>query len=130
MFLDREAILKINDIKIQEVDVPEWGGKVLVKSLNGAERDSFEASIVSGTGNNVKMNMENIRAKLVVRSVVGDDNKRLFSDSDADILAKKSCAALDRIFEVAQKLSGVGDKELKELVKNSEADQKDGSTTA
>jgi len=129
MLLNRDAILNVNDIKIQEVDVPEWGGKVLVKTLSGAERDSFEASIVTGVGVNAKMSTENIRAKLVVRSIVGEDGKRFFSDSDAEILSKKSAAALDRIFAVASKLSGVGDDEIKDMVKNSEANQDAVSTS-
>jgi hypothetical protein len=129
MLLNRDAILNVNDIKIQEVDVPEWGGKVLVKTLSGSERDSFEASIVTGIGANAKMSTENIRAKLVVRSIVGEDGKRFFSDSDAEILSKKSAAALDRIFAVASKLSGVGDDEIKDLVKNSEANQDAVSTS-
>lgn len=128
MFLDKNMILNADDIKTDAVDVPEWGGTVLVKALNGAERDSFEASIVTGSGNNVKMNMENIRAKLVVRSIVGEDGKRLFSDSDAEILANKSAAALDRVFTIAQALSGIGEKDLKEMVKNSEADPNADST--
>ena len=121
--LNRDLILNADDIKTKEIEVPEWGGTVLVKALNGHERDSFEGSIMKGTGVNAKVDIENIRAKLVVRSIVGEDGKRLFSDSDAEILSRKSAAALDRVFDAAQKLSGIGNDDLKDLVKNSEADQ-------
>ena len=33
--LSREQILKAKDIKQETVDVPEWGGKVIVMGLNG-----------------------------------------------------------------------------------------------
>ena len=46
-YLCRETILNANDIKTEEVNVPEWGGVVLVKSLTGSEKDKYEQSIYS-----------------------------------------------------------------------------------
>jgi hypothetical protein len=129
-YLNKDLILNVNDIKTEEVEIPEWGGKVLVKAMNGTERDSFEASIVKGTGKDAQVDMDNIRAKLVVRTIVGDDNKRLFNDSDAELLSKKCASALDKVFSVAQKLSGIGEQDLKDMVKNSETDPKEDSTSA
>jgi len=129
-YLNKDLILNANDIKTEEVDIPEWGGKVLVKAMNGTERDSFEASIVKGTGKDATVDMNNIRAKLVVRTIVGDDNKRLFNDADAELLSKKCASALDKVFAIAQRLSGIGEQDLKDMVKNSETDLKEDSTLA
>lgn len=117
-YLNRDAILNAKDIKTQEVDVPEWGGIVLVKSLNGIERDKFEASIYEFKGTNVKYNRDNIRAKLIVQTVVDENLNPVFSIADVEGLGKKSAAALDKVFAVAQKLSGISAEDVEELEKN------------
>lgn len=116
--LTRDAILKATDLPHEDVDVPEWGGTVRVRTLTGAERDQFEASIVELRGKKRKINTANIRAKLVALSVVDEQGNRLFSDADVALLGKKSAAALDRVFAVAQRLSGVTEDDVEELEKN------------
>jgi hypothetical protein len=54
-----------------------------------------------------------------------EDGNRLFFDSEINELAKKSALALQRIFEVAQRLSGIGQVEMDSLLKNSESSQAD-----
>lgn len=131
--LSRDAILQAQDLPHEDVEVPEWGGAVRVRALTGAERDAFEQSIVEQRtagkpGASVKMNMRNIRAKLVALTVVDGEGNRLFTDRDADLLGKKSAAALDRVFAVAQKLSGISPEDVDELAKNSEtSDQNEDS---
>ena len=127
--LGKNDILQANDIKTKEVEVPEWGGSVLVRGMTGQERDDFESSIVSREGKQTKMEMKDIRAKLVTKCIVGEDGKRLFDEKDVAALTRKSASALDRVFSVAQKLSGIGEEELKDLVKNSEPNQLDDSTS-
>lgn len=117
--LTRDAILHAEDLPRELVEVPEWGGSVYVRALTGAERDAFEASVVEQRGKSAKMNLRNIRAKLVALTVVGEDGKRLFSDADANLLGEKSAAALDRVFTVAQRLSGLRDEDVEDLAKNS-----------
>ncbi len=76
------------------------------------------------------MNLQNIRAKLVALTVVDEQGNRIFKDEDVKWLGNKSAAALDRIFEVAQRLSGLRDEDVEELAKNSESDLSDDSTSA
>lgn len=125
--LTREAILNVDDLPRELVAVPEWGGEVYVRALTGAERDAFEQSIVEQRGKSTRMNLRNIRAKLVSLAVIDGNGNRIFSDDDVKWLGNKSAAALDRIFEVAQRLSGLRDEDVDELAKNSESDQSDGS---
>ncbi len=40
--LTKDDILEINDIKIENVSVPEWGGEICVKSMTSIQRDKFE----------------------------------------------------------------------------------------
>jgi len=121
--LNREAILAAKDLPRELVEVPEWGGAVYVRALTGAERDQFEASIVEQRGRDVRMNMRNIRAKLVALTVVDEDGQRIFTDDDVAALGGKSAAALDRLFAVAQRLSGLSKEDVEELAKNSESGQ-------
>jgi len=126
--LTRDAILQAEDLPTEDIEVEEWGGAVRVRALTGAERDAFEQSIVEQRGKSTRVNMRNIRAKLVALTVVDGDGKRLFSDKDAELLGKKSAAALDRVFEVAQRLSGLSPEDMEELSGNSEEGQSEDFT--
>jgi len=126
--LTRDAILQAQDLPTQDVEVPEWGGTVRVRALTGAERDAFEQSIVEQRGKSTRMNLQNVRAKLVALTVVDENGNRIFSDADAKLLGQKSAAALNRVFEVAQKLSGITPEDVEELTKNSDSDQSEDST--
>ncbi len=113
--LGKDDILNINDVQKELVKVPEWGGEVWVRGLTGSERDAFEGSVVETRGKNQRVNMTNVRAKLAALSMCDETGKRLFTEKDAYELGKKSASALQRIFAVAQKLSGIGEDEIGEL---------------
>jgi hypothetical protein len=120
-YLTKEAILTADDVQFEDVEVPEWEGKVRVRSLAGIERDALEASMIEGKGKNANVNLANLRAKLVARSIVDEEGKRVFEDQDIAALGRKSAAALNRVYEVAQRLSGITQEDVDELTKNSEA---------
>ena len=115
--LSRDAILAVVDLPMELVSVPEWGGEVNVRGLDGKDRDAFEASLVMQNGEAV--NLANIRARLAALCIVDEAGERLFSDADMAALGRKSGAALDRVFSVAQRLSGMSDAAVKELQGNS-----------
>lgn len=117
MSLSRDDILGADDLPSEEVEVPEWGGTVWVRSMTGLERDVFEASLTQGAGDK-KVNLKNIRARLVSLTAVDEEGTRLFSDADIAELGAKSAAALDRVFSVAQSLNGLGNEDVEELAEN------------
>jgi hypothetical protein len=127
--LTRDAILQAEDLPKELVLIPEWNGEVYVRALTGAERDAFEQSIVEQKGKSTKMNLSNLRAKLVALTVVDEAGKRIFSDRDAELLGQKSAIAINRVFEVAQRLSGLSQEDVEELTKNSEDVQRDDFTS-
>lgn len=116
--LTKAQILEASDIETIKVSVPEWGGEVLVKGLTGLERDAFEKSVVEIRGKNIRFTADNIRARLVAFSIVDEAGKRVFSDAEISELGKKSAVALERIFSIASKLSGLSDEDVSELSKN------------
>lgn len=116
--LTKNEILSQSDREIEMVEVPEWGGVVFVRSLSGEERDQFEASIIERNGRDVRTNLRNLRARLVVLAACDESGNPIFSPGDADALGAKSAAALDRIFSVAQRLSGLRENDVQELAEN------------
>lgn len=119
--LSKDDILNATDIQFQVVPVPEWGGDVRVRSMTGADRDAYEQSLMASRGPDEKANLRNVRARLVAFCAVDDAGERLFSDADVDALGTKSARALDRVFDVASKLNGMGAGEIAELGKPSAA---------
>ena len=128
--LSKTAILAANDLKSEDVEVPEWGGAVRVRSFTGRERDAFEASMVRGEGRDRKVDLTNMRARLVGLTVIDETGQRLFTDEEVDLLGAKSGAALDRVFAIAQKLNGLSGSDVEELSKNSSGVPSAVSTSA
>lgn len=126
-FLTKAEILAKDDLKTEDLFVPEWDAWVKVRTLNASERDWFEASTVQRNGKKVTTNLNNIRARLCLLCLVGEDGERLFQQEDEFPLGGKSAAAIDRVFQVAQRLNGLRDEDVDELAKNSNGDQGDDS---
>jgi len=51
-------------------------------------------------------------------TICDEEGTRLFAAKDMDELGKKSAAALDRIFTVAQRLNGLSGEDVEDLAKN------------
>lgn len=121
-YLSRENILEAADTPFADVAVPEWGGVVRVKGLNGTERDRFEAGMIG-------KDYENVRARLVAMAVVDADGKRIFNDRDVLALGRKSGKALQRVFEAAQRLAGLLPEDIEQMTENFTSDPNADSTS-
>jgi hypothetical protein len=132
MRLSKDDILKTEDNAPEEVEVPEWGGSVLVRGMSGRERDAFEVSMRDHrSGQRLPGALTNDRAKNVARCIVDDGGERLFTDSDIAALGEKSAAAIDRIYEVAARKSGMSEADEKEMAANfGQASGDDSSSTS
>lgn len=124
--LSREQILQALDRVMEPVEVPEWGGVVYVRNLNGRARDKFEASRFRMRGKEVEVIHENTRATLLSLSLCDESGALLFTESDIAQLGEKSAAVLDRLFEVAQRISGLN-RTIEDRAKNSDATQNGSS---
>ena len=125
-YLSRDAILQREDIKTEDVEVPEWGGTVRVRGMTGVQRDAFEASLIQqpetngqatpqSSRNSSRRTWRTSRAKLTAWCCVDDQGGRLFAESDVQALGGKSAAALARIFDVATRLSGITEEDVDEM---------------
>lgn len=106
-FLTRDEILAAQDIAYETVSVPEWGGDVRVQSLTGSARDKLEARFSDARGRMDSSKAQDFRAAYVAQAIVDADGVLLFSDADIKALGKKSSRALQRVFDVAARLSAV-----------------------
>lgn len=127
---DASQVLGIDDLVFEDVIVPEWKLRVLVRGLTGAERDEFEASIVRGYGSKRSIDLANARARFVSMCIVHPEtHRRLFSPAQVDALGRKSTVALQRVYEVGMRLSGLTEEVIDDLGKVSESDQSEDSTS-
>lgn len=115
MLLTKEQILASLDLTTETVPVKEWGGDVAVRAMTGTERDSFGASLRDAKGN---VNLENYRAKLLVRCIVDADGNPVFTEVEITALGNKSSAALARVFSVAERLNDMKPDALESAEKN------------
>jgi len=121
--LTKEAILGSEDLPVESIFIKEWGKSVMLRGLTSAERDQFETTLFVGEGKTRKQNFSNMRARLLAFTICDEKGTRLFADSDSDALGKKSAKVLNKLFAKAQELSGIGEADVEELLKNSEPDQ-------
>ena len=117
--LSADAILSADDLTVELVEVEEWGGSVRVRTLTGRERDRLEADLLSSKKNGAAINLDNVRAKLVVATAIDEEGKPLFQPGAEEALGKKSGAALTKVATVAQRLAGLSTTDVEELRKNS-----------
>jgi hypothetical protein len=122
--LSRDAILnKAPQFPREEVQVPEWGGSVMVRCLSGAERDKLEVEWES-------TKRVNFRARLVAYAACDDQGKPLFLTNDIPSLGQQPASALSRICDVAFKLNAFTKSDVEELEKNSGTDPSAASNSA
>jgi hypothetical protein len=112
--LDAERILALDDRTVMRLWIPEWGGCVYLRQLAGWERDRFETAIHGRQGK-----VENVRARFAVLVCCTKEGAPLFTGDKLDALGKKNAKALDRIFDEGMRLNGIGERDVRDLEKNS-----------
>lgn len=117
--LTKEEILQARDVKVESVDVPEWGGSVFVRSITAAERGQIEEAAAKFKESKGKDSFaRTFTVRFASLAICDKEGKRLFEDKDIAQLQQKNAAAIARIAEAAQRLSGFTRQEMEELEKN------------
>lgn len=122
-YLNRSQILESDDLQRVEVEVPEWGGTLLVRELTGRERGQLEAGSLRQQGSGVAwqpQSLETVRARVVAMAAIDENGAPLFTLTDIQALGAKSGRALERVFDVVAGISGMGQDEIEELTANFE----------
>jgi hypothetical protein len=129
MTLTKEQILTAKDIETKKLHVPAWGGDIYIKGMTGTERDKYESTVMQANGKDISVNMINARARMAAYTICDENGNNIFTEADIKELTKKSAKVLDKVFEIAMKLSGIGENDLSELSKNSMSAQTEDSTS-
>lgn len=130
MQLTRDSIKNVKDITEEVVDIPEWNGSIRVRSLTGKERDALEAYMLRDKkADDESINMENLRARMAIAACVDEQGAPVFAEADLHWLGGKNACALNRIFTVGMRLSGMSKEDVKDLTKNSNATQEEDSNS-
>ena len=119
-FLKSEDLLKVDDRQFDDIEVPEWSSTIRILGLTATGRDEFEDSRRVGKGKKERVNLVNFRAGFLVRCIVDESFKRVFTDAQAVALGRKSSLVVSRLFNHATKLSGMTDEEVEEMESNLE----------
>lgn len=127
--LSADEILKVKDIKIEAVDVPEWGGRVFVREFSAKGREEFDRLLV-GDGDGEELDTRNIRARVVALAACDEKGRTLFTVDQAEALADKSNAAIDRVYDRAAALNKLRKKDADLEKKESAPPPPAGSPTA
>ena len=93
MPLSKNAILAHDDKEIKTISVPEWGGDVCIRVLNGEERSIFE-SLFS------EKKADMFKVRFVACSICDESGARLFKDDEVVALGEKSSKVINRLFDL------------------------------
>ena len=126
--ITQDVMAELQRVPSESVVVPVLG-PVMVRGMTGTERDAFEASLIKGRGRNREVNLANMRAKLIAFCAVDDEGVRLWSDADAEELGKGRADVLNRLYNVAARLSGITDEDAEELGKPSSQETSGSSSS-
>ena len=123
MAFDREKLKGFKDVEIEKVDCPEWAslGDIYVKGMTGRARDTYEMAIYDA-GQSADQSY-NMRAQMVAGCACNEDGSLIFKQKDAGWLGDQSAVVLNRLYDVARRLSGMTIEDVEELEKSLEADQ-------
>lgn len=107
--LSAEDILGTDDIEY--VKVPAWGGKSLqLQSLTAGDMIEFVQT-------NEGPARHTAGVRLIIKSAVDKDKKRIFKDSDLELLKRKNSKITNVVVDAILKLNGL-DKKSQEAAKN------------
>jgi hypothetical protein len=135
--LTRKQILAAQDRQPETVAVPEWGGEVQVRGLSGRERGQYELWATSSKINKAGKLIQGdatldlvamVRVRLISLCIVDEAGIRLFGDADIEALADKDSAPIERVFDVAARLSGLSSADAQTLTDLPNAPSASGSS--
>lgn len=121
-YATRDMLLKPVERPSEIVELPELGEgvSVIVTGMTARERSEFDQQFVSRKGEPMKKRIAEGRERIVVACCRDEEGNRLLTHEDVSQLGKQSCSVIERIVNVAQRLSGMTKDELENAVKNSE----------
>jgi hypothetical protein len=114
--LDKAAFFAAEDLKHEDVPVPQLGGSVRIRVMTGAARDAFNEYMQSFGDS--KRPASAINAALLVQTCVDESGAPMFTMDEIDMVRDKSAAALDVMAAAAMRINGLGISAADDAAKN------------
>lgn len=122
--LSKGDILAVQDSQIKVLDVPEWGGKVHLRSLGVEQRMDFLLSI--GKMQDIAKDDAlaaaqyylQVQCGLLVGSIIDSSGARCFTLDDIAALTQKSPAVINRIYDEIVRFNSFAVESQEEEAKN------------
>lgn len=122
--LTKSDILAVQDNQIKVLDVPEWGGKVHLRSLGVEQRMDFLVDI--GKMQDIAKNDAlaasqyylQVQCGLLIGSIVDSTGARCFTKEDIAALSQKSPAVISKIYDEIVRLNSFAVDSQEEEAKN------------
>lgn len=114
--LTAAAIAGAVDIPTLELDVPQWGGSIILRGFSGLEKVQFEVEFnkIEGDDANFKK-----LVLLLSKVIVDETGAKIFDSEDGrKTLADKHAEVLMNIFEAWETLNGQSKKAQEQIEKN------------
>lgn len=115
------ATLPTEDARLIDPASKKLLGVIRMRGLTGAEAERYQEAQSSGKG----VSYKNAITGLVMLSAVNEDGSRMFSPSDRIKLSQSPSWMLMTLFEVAGRLSGITEDDVKEMTADFDDAQSD-----
>lgn len=118
--IERGAFLQPLSVPREDVPVPELGeGCVIpVWGMTAGERTRFEQGLLDKNGKQSAAKVQEVRARLLVACCRNDDGTPLFTMDDIAAISQQRADVIERIVNVAQRLSGFSNADIEATAKN------------
>jgi|LWDU01.1.fsa_nt_gi hypothetical protein len=98
--MNKNEIFKNYSLKTGTVEVPNWGGEVVIRELSASALESIRKA----NGSELEM-----AAIAVINGVLNEENKRMFNDTDKKKLLDMSASDLVLVSTAVIELSDLGE---------------------
>lgn len=115
-----DKIKMAGDLVMKNVNVPEWGVELTLRTMTSRERDEWEQAWLQyrKTVNGDAEDQTGFYAFFLTFVALDESGKLAFTQLDIPVLLGKSSRVLTRLAKAAMKLNGIGDAEVDDLLKN------------
>ena len=131
--LTKEQIQAVCDFECEDVEVPEWGGMVCIRTMDAGHMDHMQVlflqagGIIDATRN--PENMKDLKVQLVASTLCDAAGHLLFDDLEGHIVLRgRNGRVIDRLFDVGMRLNKMRYEDVEETKKNSNGLPSDASS--
>ena len=119
-FLGRDQLLAKTKRRFSEVTLPD-GDTVRIRSLTERERSKYESETLNKKGELNQVKLADAKRRLIALCVVDSDGNAILSADDVRALEEVDSAVTQSLYDAIRQHCGFDQRDVEELVKNSDA---------